>query len=184
MTCEASEFWHNWDEAAYKTDIIIKVGVKQDRVYLPQELNLCLYPLYKGASPCPSSLLMKRKMLIDKGGFEKEFTGQYQLYEDQAFLTKIYLEEKVYVSSSCNNRYRQRTGSLVQSVKAAGNYNAVRKFYLVWLQTYLQEKNIKNRQIDKLIKRAWYPYKAPFLFYLTDVIPHKLKSLIYKIVKV
>jgi glycosyltransferase involved in cell wall biosynthesis len=182
MVCEASEFWHSWKESV-KTDIVIPVGAAQDRLFEPGQLLTLLYPLSKGASPCPSSLLIKTEMLKAKGGFENSFTKEYQLYEDQAFLSKIYLEEKVYVSSSCNNLYRQREGSLVQWVKDEGHYHAVRRFYLYWFKEYLEKKNIHNRRIERLLKKALMQYEWPRLHYITHTLPRRMKHIVYKIVK-
>ncbi|GAC1487606.1 MAG: hypothetical protein NVS1B13_15760 [Flavisolibacter sp.] len=183
MVCEASKLWHNWDPMAYKTDIVIPIGAQQDRVYKPKELNVLLYPLRQGHSPCPCSVLIKKVTLIKIGGFQNEFTGVNQLYEDQAFLTKIYLSEKVYVSSSCNNFYRQRRGSIVETVKSSGKYDAVRKFYLKWLQNYLIEKNVFDPEIERLIKKAWFPYLWPRINFIFVIIPKKAISFLKRMIK-
>jgi glycosyltransferase involved in cell wall biosynthesis len=182
MVCEASEFWYSWKESV-KSDIVIPVGAAQDHLFEPGQLLAILYPLSKGASPCPSSLLIKTEMLKKKGGFENSFTKEYQLYEDQAFLSKIYLEERVYVSSACNNLYRQREGSLVQWIKDEGHYHAVRRFYLNWFKQYLEKKNIHDRRIEKLLKKALKRYEWPRLHYMTYILPRKMKHIVYKIVK-
>lgn len=162
MICQASEYWYSWD-AKEADNVVVPVGAPQDKLYLPGQLNKILYPLAKGAAPCPSAIIMRKEAVLDIGGFENSFTGRYQMYEDQAFLSKMYLHHKVYVSSACNNLYRQRYGSLVQWVTGDGHYMQVRKFFLEWLNQYLEEKNINDPEIHRLLSKAFWPYKHPFL---------------------
>ena len=108
---ESSSYWYSWNDLKAK-DILIHVGVAADKVYRPPHLMLALYPLGKGAAPVPSGIIVRRTVL-DKTLFEESFKGIHQMYEDQGFLCKIYLREKVFVSAQCNNLYRQRSSSLV-----------------------------------------------------------------------
>jgi hypothetical protein len=117
--------------------------------------------LGSGAAPCPSGLIIKTEALKAAGGFEESFTGSNQMYEDQPFLAKMYLNETVYVSAACNNRYRQRHGSLVQKVKANGQYKDVRLFFLNWLDTYLKTRGMQNEQVHRMLRKALQPYRHP-----------------------
>jgi len=128
MICEASSYRHSWYGKYYK-DVTINVGKQQHKVFYPPALLEELYPLSNGSAPCPSGIMIRTDVAVKHGGFEAHFTGKYQFYEDQAFLHKIYLNERVYVSSLCNNKYRQRKGSLVQTVRREGNYDSVRRFF-------------------------------------------------------
>ena len=102
------------------------------------------------------------------------------MYEDQGFLSKMYLHKKIYVSKACNNRYRQRVGSLVQSVTEDGKYHAVRQYYLEWLEEYLVKKKIRHPQVEKLLEKAWVPYRHTLLTYLTDTLPAQGKNFIVR----
>lgn len=177
MLCEASEYWYTW-QGENEKDVLIKVGVDQDRLYPPGKLSELLYPLGKGAAPCPCSLMLRKSVLYKHNGFEAHFTGSLQMYEDQAFLQKIYLNEFVFVSSQCNNRYRKRRGSLVQKAKSEGDYYGVRKYFLNWLKEYLQSHNIHNKQIDQLLKKASRHNESPLL--LLKTFYRKLKNLTSK----
>src|SRR5205807_873118 len=75
-------------------------------------------------------------------GFEEQFRHELQMYEDQAFLAKLYLAAPVYVSSRVWDRYRQHSASCVSSVKRSGQYHAVRRFFLSWLEGYLRDREI------------------------------------------
>jgi hypothetical protein len=77
---------------------------------------------------------MRRDTARRVGGFEESFRGKYQLYEDQAFLAKVYLGESVYISNENWIRYRIHPNSCVSAVTRAGDYEAVRMFFLKWLE--------------------------------------------------
>jgi glycosyltransferase involved in cell wall biosynthesis len=165
MVVEASDYWYSWDAPA-RQDIIVQVGRERDRLFEPPELAETLYPLAKIAAPCPSAIMVRKEALIRLGGFEPSFTGKYQLYEDQAFLTKFYLNETIYISSQCNNKYRQRTGSCVQWVRKEGSYHVVRKYFLTWMQRYMQQHNMRYSTVLCLLSRAMDQYKKPVLYFM------------------
>ena len=176
LLAEASSYWYNWDDDGLD-NVLVHVGANSDKIYNPPYLMYKLYPLGKGAAPCPSSLMAKRKAIENVGYFEESFKREYALYEDQAFLSKIYLKESVYISSACNNMYRQRQESIVKTVHAAGLYNKVRKYYLEWFQSYLNKNNIQDPQLDFMVKKALQPLKYPILYNFTNKILAKLKLL-------
>ena len=165
MLLEASDYWYSWDVPP-RQDIIVQVGRERDRVFEPPELAETLYPLAKVAAPCPSAIMVRKDALIRLGGFESAFTGKYQLYEDQAFLMKFYLNETIYISSQCNNKYRQRTGSCVQWVRKEGSYHVVRKYFLNWMQQYMQQHDIRYNKVHRLLSRAMDQYKRPVLHFM------------------
>ncbi len=153
MICEASRFWYSWNDSNAE-DIIVRVGAPPDTVYQAKELIKILYPLGEGAAPCPTGITIRKEAFTRSGGFEESFTGIYQLYEDQAFLSKIYLNEKVYVSGAANNLYRKRPGSLTGAANDEELYKKVRLFFLDWLQEYIKQHEIKDNAIEELIKTA------------------------------
>lgn len=182
MVAEASDYWYSWNDPT-KNDIIIFVGGKNDVVTNPPQLMIDLYPLGNGAAPCPCSLMLTKKAIVNAGGFEPAFHKEFQLYEDQAFLIKVYLREKVFISSQANNLYRQRPESVVKWVYAEGGYHKVRKFFLEWLSLYLQKHHINHPQIDKLLRRAILPYRYPTSFFLFKTLPRKIIKKMKKIIK-
>jgi hypothetical protein len=90
------------------------------------------------------------------GGFEESFQG---FYEDQAFLTKMYLTEPVYVSSGCWERYRIHRQSCSAVVKDEGQYDAFRETFLRWFQTYLYKKGAADPEVLNLVEEALRPYQ-------------------------
>ncbi len=102
MICEATEYWYSWNNQEH-TDNIIPIGAGQDAAYAPPQLMLSLYPLGQGSAPCMCGVIIKKNVLEKYGGFDDSFKG---MYEDQVFLSKIYLDENIFISSACNNRFR------------------------------------------------------------------------------
>ncbi|WP_207432102.1 glycosyltransferase family 2 protein [Sabulibacter ruber] len=173
MIAESSAYWYNWEDPG-KSNVVIPVGAPQDTTYPPPQLMKLLYPLGEGAAPCPSGLIFTKAAFDRSGGFEESFRKEYGLYEDQALLSKIYLSETVYVSSACNNLYRQRAESIVYSVHADGKYHTVRLFYLKWLSAYLHKMNIQDKTIHDLLRKAFFRYRYPILHLLTNTLPEKV----------
>lgn len=157
LICEASEYWHSWS-GNNKKDNIVFVGQNLSGMFYPPQLLERLYPFGKGASPCPSSLFINKTVIESLGGFEESFDGIYQLYEDQAFLTKLYLQHPVFISTASNNRYRQRSGSIVSEVRGQGKYHEVRKYFLRYFQNYITVNNLETSVTSRLLHKVMLPY--------------------------
>jgi len=179
MVCETSTYWYSWENAA-RSDENIAVGAEPN-VYQPPALVRRLYPLSKGAAPCPSSIVLTKEALLRHGGFEESFVGFSQAYEDQAFLIKIYLHETVYISDACNNLYRQRAGSAMHRMLAGGNYPKARRYFLQWLQNYLRENGIADASVQQLLKKAIRECDQPFFYRLQKRVFNKLKQVMQRV---
>ena len=158
----ASLYWYSWKDPGMD-DIEIQVGCKTDELIPPRLLNTILYPLGKGAAPCPSSLLILKEALISHGGFEEQFSGIYQVYEDQVYLFKLYLHYCCYLSSRCMDKYRQRSSSLDSELHAQGRYRKVRLFFLQWLNHYLKGQKLDDPNIKKGLDHAMFECRYPIL---------------------
>jgi glycosyltransferase involved in cell wall biosynthesis len=176
---ESSLYWYSWADNNAK-DIPVAIGAESNELYYAPQLMLQLYPLGKGAAPCPSGILCKREIFY-RSKFEESFQGIYQMYEDQAFLCKLYLREKILVSSACNNLYRQRAASLVSSVHDTGRYDIVRNYYLNWFEQFYKSEGFQDERVDRLLKKAFMPYRHPVRFMLTVTLPEKLKSRVARV---
>ncbi|MEI6946636.1 glycosyltransferase family 2 protein [Paraflavisolibacter sp. H34] len=148
---EATRYWLSWcDPGAVDFDAF--VGVPAERFYHPPELMLQLYPLGPGSAPCMCGFIMKTSALRAMGGFDETFTGKNQLFEDQAFMYKIYLSRQVYVSSLCNNIYRQRSNSLMHSLISEGYYLQGEYFFLKWLPGYMRRMGVSHPAIERRVR--------------------------------
>ena len=166
MVCGAVRYWRSW---AGGGDVIVPSGHVQDRVVSPPEATLKLYPLGTAAAPCPSDLFVRRAAVAAVGGFEERFTGARQLYEDQAFLAKLYLSSPVYFSSQVWLNYRQHDDSCVAEVTRGGQYHEVRRYFLDWFAGYLARRPRSSRRVKFALSRARWRYTHPQLFRALDV---------------
>jgi glycosyltransferase involved in cell wall biosynthesis len=159
---EGSTYWYSWDQRVRK-DRVVPVGLVQNRLFEPPELMKHVYPLGKGAGPCICGMLARRSV-FQRSRFHEAFRG---MYEDQAFLSQVYLREKVYVSSTANNLYRQRDDSLCSTAHARGEYDQVRRYYLNWFEGFLAQEKTADEEIWKLLRTALIKYRSPLRYKLT-----------------
>jgi glycosyltransferase involved in cell wall biosynthesis len=178
VVLEASLYWDSWKDHKM-SDSIVPVGTNEG-IYKPPHLMLLLYPLGKGAAPCPSGMMVERAVLR-RCVFEELFRGMFQMYEDQAFLCKVYLKETVLVSAACHNKYRQRPSSLVSGVHDSGNYHTVRKYYLYWFRNYLHGQPVRYKSVERLLWKAQMPYREPFLYKITVDFPAQARKILIRL---
>jgi glycosyltransferase involved in cell wall biosynthesis len=159
MVCGAARYWSSWDGG---NDEIIPTGHVYNRVILPPEAALALYPLGKANAPCPSDLLLRREVATSGGGFEEQFTGALQIYEDQVFLAKLYLRSPVYFSDRTWINYRQHEKSCMAVFTRQGRYHEARLYFLNWLEAYLNATlPPPDRRVFTALRRALWPYRHP-----------------------
>ena len=161
MVCGRSLYWHGWTGSPedFQRDHAPDLGIAADKLHEPPELLGQLYPLGNGGAPCPSDILLRRSSMERDGGFEEHFRGDYQLYEDQAFLTKVYLNHPVFVSTDLWDKYRIHSKSCVFSVTAAGKYDAVRYHFLCWFEKYLSKAGVRDDGVWSALRNAIAPYR-------------------------
>ena len=159
--CGAVNFWasHNGGE-----DQIIPSGHVFNRPVEPPEALLKVYPLGKADPPCPSDLLMRRSSAEAIGGFEESFIGPLQLYEDQAFLAKFFLEGTIYFADQVWLDYRLHEQSCTARVVREGLGPDVRRHCLEWFEAYLAGTRHKyDLRVRLALLRALRPYRHPHL---------------------
>jgi glycosyltransferase involved in cell wall biosynthesis len=154
MVIGASNYWRSWSGSADSADEIVPIGAEPDMMFAPPRLMTTLYPLGTGAAPPPSDLLLRRDVVQAVGGFEASFRGPLMLYEDQAFLSKVYRSHPVYVASACWDRYRQRDDSIVAMGQASGRYWQVRLHFLHWLRRDLARTGGGCAAVQEALARA------------------------------
>lgn len=177
--CEATKYWFSW-KFPDREDAVSQVGTEGNRTYSPPELIYRLYPLAIGSSPAICSILVDKHTLEKHGGFNAAFKG---MYEDQVLLTKLYLNENIYISTVCNNIYRQRHDSLVYTARSRGTYLRDRKFFLEWFEEYLKIIKNTDKKLKKMLNRALFPLRYPTVFYLKEILPGKVKRKLRKLIQ-
>ena len=156
MVYGLSQYWHSWTGRAEDRDrdYVLDLGIPGDRVYSPRSLTPLVYPLGTATAASPSDWLIRRDAIEQVNGFEEQFIGPYQLYEDQAFLAKMYLHGSIFVSTRVWDKYRIHQDSCVARVRREGQYAAMRSFFLKWLDQYLREKTVQDGSVWDALERA------------------------------
>jgi glycosyltransferase involved in cell wall biosynthesis len=164
-----SEYWRDWsgDSKDAGTNHVPPLA-PGDRLYHPPELMRISYPLGPYGAPCPSSMLIDRELLSRLGGFEERF-NRHQVFEDQAFLAKLYLSTPVYVSIHCWDRYRIHPDSCCSVAERTGKLAAARRIYFQWLHDFLLSQNVSDQAIWKAWRRETLRYRHPVLFFCMRV---------------
>src|SRR4030042_3032729 len=172
MVYGATFYWYSWSGKPedFTRDYVPELGFKPKNLFKPPRLLTLAYSLGKAYAPCPSDLIFCRDVIDQIGGFEESFQGIYQLYEDQAFLAKVYLKIPVYVSSECWAKYRLHPDACVSVVTKAGRYHKVRFYFLNWLEKYLSKQGVKDAMIWKALQHSLWSYRHPILSRLYPIL--------------
>jgi glycosyltransferase involved in cell wall biosynthesis len=146
-----TQYWHSWtgNPKDAKRDFVLDLGVQADTLFEPPTLLSLLYPLGNAPTPSSSNFLLRREIVERIGKFEEPFKG---IYEDQAFMVKVYLKEPVFVASECWDRYRQHLGSCSALIQRA-EHRSVRLYFLNWLAEYLYKQDLKDPEVWKLLRQ-------------------------------
>lgn len=147
----ATRYWRSWDNGM---DEVKLIGTMRDRVVDPPDVLLSTYPLARAEAPAPSSFMITAGALARVGGFEESFKGRYGFYEDQAFLAKVYLGERVFFSSRCWFDYRQHQASALASGLRRGDYVEVRSHFLDWFEAYVVARPPVDSRVRRRIRLA------------------------------
>lgn len=175
MVYGATEYWHSWTgnpEDSHR-DYVPDLGIQPDTLVRPPTL-LTLNLESKAPTPCPSDILLRREIVERVGGFEESFHGVRQLYEDLAFLAKVYIRAPVFVAGECWDKYRLHSDSCVSTVKGARQNYDIGLFYLDWLEKYLTEQGIKNVEIRRALRDKRWRYRHANLRYRHETLARLL----------
>jgi glycosyltransferase involved in cell wall biosynthesis len=155
-------YWYSWtdDEEDLAKDFIPKLGVETEKLIYPPML-LSLYLRGKAAVPCTCSILVRRRIAAELHGFDETFTGVNNIYEDQTFVAKLCCTTPVVVVNSCWDKYRQQPQSSMAVAQYTGTEVQARKFFLHWLEAYLNRKSITDRQVWQELRRAMWLISLP-----------------------
>lgn len=179
MVVGAILLWHSWDPAATKPDcVVLPGGMAERRLDVPEAL-LGLYPLGRARSAGVTGLV-RRSAFEEVGGFEERFRG---LFEDQAFLAKVYLRYPTYITSQTGYRYRQHDASCCRRTSRADSVR-LRAAYLEWLASYVAP--VSDPRVLAAVERArrQIPYRrliAPALE-VFDRLPEESQRRLYGLV--
>ncbi|MGE4409816.1 MAG: glycosyltransferase family 2 protein [Sphingobium sp.] len=155
MIAGGANYWHSW--SGHGQDEIIIPGVGLNRVTHPPEALLGIYPLGPAEAPCPSTLLCRKPAYLSIGGFEESYRG---MYEDQAFLSKMYLNHPVLFPDACWLNYRQHEDSCSSDIARQGTMMKIRSRYFLWLAEYFRAQGVTDERIWKALRKAARRHKV------------------------
>jgi hypothetical protein len=140
-------YWASWDPASTMTDRVVLTGGIADRRLDPPEALLTMYPL--GPNPGAGVYGLVRRSAFDAvGGWEDHFHG---LYDDTAFLAKIFMRYPIYISSQTWYHYRQHDASCCAQTSRMA-YVRSRADFLEWLEMYVRP--FDDPQVVAAVRRA------------------------------
>lgn len=145
-----TQYWYDWADNAEAENFVPRMTIDLDRCFCPPELLPVLIG-QKGAMPCICSLLAERKEILRLGGFEE---GIQNLYEDQVFLAKFFVNSSVYVDGTWQEKYRQVSDSDWHRSMAGGQDQEARLMYLRWLDQYVRLQPRVSTQMKRKVRRA------------------------------
>ena len=170
-----SEYWFSWDPASREHDSVPAVA-PAGQLYEPPYLFANSHPFGGYEAPCPSSFLLRRNAFDLAGGFVEAFNpANYQLYEDTAFLSKLYLKVPVYVTDLCTDRYRCHPDSIWFRTQGKPREEEERRFYFRWLRNYLRSQSVTDPSVWKAMRRKGWMYRLPLPAPLTRLIRRAAK---------
>jgi glycosyltransferase involved in cell wall biosynthesis len=155
-------YWYSWSEelSGNYRDFMPDLGLQADRLVEPPQL-LPLFLTGKAAVPCTCSLLVRRSVAQQVGGFDETFIGIANIYEDQAFYAKICLNTPVYISDTCWDWYRQHSSASIAIAKRTNQETVARLFFLYWLSDYIERQSVKDSDVRRAINRELWRLHYP-----------------------
>jgi len=157
-----TEWWYSWTGRAEDQgrDVVAPLGVPPNTLLPPPMLVSRFFFRQDAAIPGPTSILVRREIVEQVGGFEDNFRGAY---EDQAFYAKVCLRAPVLATSKCCDRYRQHPHSNSSSVERADQDRERRFSFLSWLGDYLEQQGVTDLGLQRGLKQAIWTCRHPRL---------------------
>lgn len=179
MVYGRTQYWYSWtgDPEDMQRDYVSSVGVEPNTLVKPPVLltSCVLVPEAQAVTPPPSDILLRRDVVERLGGFQESFKGIYQMFEDQAFFTKLYLQESVFVADECWEKYRMHPDSFCAIATKSGHYHFIRQFFLNWVEEYFSKQGIEDVNLWQALRQELFPYRHPFLHNLIQATQHQRK---------
>lgn len=191
MVYGPTEYWYSWtgDPADRDRDFLGRLAVEPGRKIDAPELLIRSLETHGGMLPGICSLVVRRSVLEEIGGFDPSFRGSY---EDQVFFSKVFRHASVLITDRCSDRYRQHEDSCCAVAQRNGEYDPdgphpARERFLQWLEGYLAEHPLEpgsawSARLRSALDREWLPYKHP-LRHSAKVLGERVKRMPLKLLK-
>lgn len=176
--------WYSWTDnpGDARLDYLQKLAVPPDTLAMPPTL-LIRYLEDPHKYPCTCSVLIRKDVFKDVGGFEETFRD---LYDDVVFFVKVFLKAPVFVADACWSRYRlhssERFSSSYYRAIKAGQWhpflpNPSRLTLLNWLEGYLLEQEIKDIRVWNALRRVQRPYRYPHFYRMLGLLRNLIRQM-------
>jgi len=150
----SAEWWHSWTgrpEDRHR-DRLPDLQVAANVAHPPPSL-LPHFLRNAGLSPCPSSVVIRRRVAEQVGHCDERFRGSLALYEDQAFYSKIAVSVPMLRLDHCVARYRRHPRQMTWARSA--EHSAARRFYLEWLNERLRTTGEGNTEVQRALQTEY-----------------------------
>lgn len=149
ITCGASIWWHPGHEYRNWSDSIRSL---HQGLYRPPSLLNHAILLQRDHVPSLCSVMVRRPALPALPAFEPGL----RLYEDQAFLAKIFLAHPAYIGRHCTSLYRQHPASTSSNAERKRQYRRLgrhqaRAHFLAWIRDYLEQGGFSDASIEEAL---------------------------------
>jgi glycosyltransferase involved in cell wall biosynthesis len=165
MSMAPTLLWSSWNKNNLPSrrpwlaaDIETQVGVPEMQPLLPPVAATNYLASHGAGVPGICSLTIRRDRLMEVGAFEDEFRT---LYEDQVMLFKIFLNFPVIATDEILDYYRQHDGSACAQVGRVAGDNSARPRFLDWLQGYIVDMGLKDRELWKALRGEMWKFDNP-----------------------
>ena len=158
----ATEYWHSWtgrSEDTRRDWVWRRYGVEPNASVSPPTM-LVTFLRDGGTVPCMGSVLARRQAVERVGGWEESFR---HICTDQVFHAKIALRFPIFIADGCWDRYRQHEASACHTVARAGQSDAAFERYLCWLEAYLLQQAVDDRDLWVALRKALRRYRRPWI---------------------
>jgi glycosyltransferase involved in cell wall biosynthesis len=161
MDYGATQYWYSWTGNAEDSqrDFVPPTGLPAD-ILVPPPTLLLRFLQEQTKPPATCSVLLRRAVVDEVGGFEETFRG---MYEDQAFFAKVCLSVPVFMTSECAARYRQHADSCCARAKSAGQAKRAERIYLTWLARYVSRHPAPSGDGRRRLADLLWRYRHPLL---------------------
>ena len=151
-----------WYPDNSRADWVEPVDTFAGKLLRPPQLLRRVMLLQDGHVPCTCSILVRRRVINDLGGFNERF----KLYEDQTLWAKISLTHRIFVTPICLSKYRQHNNSASALASRQGLYDRTaqhpaRAAFLDWLADYVFERGVSDARLLRALRLARAPYVEP-----------------------
>jgi len=157
-----TKYWYSWtgNEGDKNRDFIVNYNLRPNTLFRPPTLLIKVFNC-KTIPPSMSNALIRRSTFDIIGEFDEAFPG---MFEDQVFLTKIYIHCNVYVSDVCWDLYRQHSDSCTEINRE--RMKSLEMQFQKWLEEYFSNNDIDDPDLLYLMKKRKWKYDHPTLYKL------------------